>query len=113
VRPQCLIDTASSQRGERAMGGGQRYRGLVLHADGAYHRRPAATADYLAPARYVTGRRDDVLTGLHVLGCKQQFEAWMRERAATENRPTPAPGFLELSYATQHVHRLLCRRRPH
>jgi hypothetical protein len=26
---------------------------------------------------------DDVLTKLHELGCKQQFEAWVRERAAT------------------------------
>ena len=27
---------------------------------------------------------DDVLTKLHELGCKQQFEAWVRERTATK-----------------------------
>ena len=27
---------------------------------------------------------DDILTKPHELGCKQQFEAWVRERAATK-----------------------------
>ena len=31
---------------------------------------------------------DDVLTELHRLGCKQQFEAWVREKVASGKRGT-------------------------
>jgi hypothetical protein len=113
VRPQCLINTASSQRGDAQWEAGS--------DTAAWRSMPTAPITGDRPQRRITLRLLDKLQAdattsspvWHVLGCKQQFEAWMRERAATENRPTPAPGFLELSYATQHVHRLLCRRRPH
>jgi hypothetical protein len=71
------------------MGGGRRHRGsanLMPRPDGTYL---FVVGD--RPPRRITLRvlatlpaDDDVLTKLHELGCKQQFEAWVRERAATK-----------------------------
>ena len=85
-----VIDAASSQRGEAQWEAGGDTAAwpanLAPRADGAYHILVGER-----PQRRITLRvlatlpaDDDVLTTLHKLGCKQQFGAWVRERAATK-----------------------------
>jgi hypothetical protein len=84
-----VIDAASSQRGEAQWDVSSDTAAwpanLVPRPDGTYL---VVVGD--KPPRRITLRvlatlptEDDVLTKLHELGCKQQFEAWVRERAAT------------------------------
>jgi CHASE2 domain-containing sensor protein len=71
-----------------AMGGRQRQRGLARQSGAAPRRHlPHPRGD--RPRRQIVLRvlqklpaDDDVLTELHRLGCKQQFEAWVREKVA-------------------------------
>jgi hypothetical protein len=80
-----VIDAASSERGEAQWEAG---------SDRAAW--PAGTYHFIVgdrPPRRITLRvlpnlpaDDDVLTELHRLGCKQQFEAWVREKVASGKR---------------------------
>ena len=58
---------------------------MAMMTDGTYHiligDRPQRRITLRVLATQPTD--DDVLTKLHELGCKQQFEAWVRERVAT------------------------------
>jgi hypothetical protein len=84
-----VIDTASSQRGEAQWEAGGDSAAwpdnLAPRPDGTYL---IVAGD--RPARRITLRvlaklpaDNDLLTELHELGCKQQFEAWVREGVAT------------------------------
>lgn len=83
-----VIDAASSERGEAQWEAGSDRAAwpanLTPRPDGTYH---IIVGD--RPPRRLTLRvlptlpaDDDVLTELHRLGCKQQFEAWVREKVA-------------------------------
>jgi hypothetical protein len=87
-----VIDAASSERGEAQWEAGSDTAAwpanLAPRPDGAYQ---ILVGD--RPPRRITLRvlqklpaDDDVLTELHRLGCKQQFEAWVRERVASGKR---------------------------
>jgi hypothetical protein len=87
-----VIDAASSERGEAQWEAGSDRAAwpanLAPRPDGTYH---IIVGDRL-PRRIVLRvlsnlpADDDVLTELHGLGCKQQFEAWVREKVATGKR---------------------------
>ena len=90
-----VVDAASSRARRGAVGGRQRPRGLARQS---WRRAPDGTYYMLVrdrPRRQITLRvldklpaDDDVLTELHRLGCKQQFEAWVREKVASGKRGT-------------------------
>ena len=87
-----VIDAASSERGEAQWEAGSDSAAwpvnLAPRSDGTYH---ILVGD--RPRRQIVLRvlqklpaDDDVLTELHRLGCKQQFEAWVREKVASSKR---------------------------
>lgn len=87
-----VIDAASSERGEAQWDAGSESAAwpanLAPRADGAYY---IIVAD--RPRRQVTLRvlaklpaEDDILAELQRLGCRAQFEAWVREKVAAAKR---------------------------
>ena len=83
-----VIDAASSERGEAQWEAGSDRAAwpanLTPRPDGTYHiivgdRPPRRIVLRVLPNLPAD---DDVLTELHRLGCKQQFEAWVREKVA-------------------------------
>jgi hypothetical protein len=83
-----VIDAASSERGEAQWEAGSDRAAwpanLAPRPDGTYHiivgdRPPRRIVLRVLPNLPAD---DDVLTELHRLGCKQQFEAWVREKVA-------------------------------
>jgi hypothetical protein len=87
-----VIDASTSERGEAQWEAGSDAAAwpanLTPRPDGTYH---ILMGD--RPPRRITLRvlpklpaDEDVLTELHKLGCKQQFEAWVRERVASGKR---------------------------
>jgi hypothetical protein len=83
-----VVDLASGERAEVVWEAGSQTAAwpaaLALRPDGAYQ---LFLQD--RPKRQITARvldkqpsDDDVLTELHRLGCKHQFDAWLRERMA-------------------------------
>jgi len=83
-----VIDAASSERGEAQWEAGSDRAAwpanLAPRPDGTYHiivgdRSPRRIVLRVLPNLPAD---DDVLTELHRLGCKQQFEAWVREKVA-------------------------------
>jgi hypothetical protein len=89
-----VIDAASSERGEAQWEAGSDRAAwpanLTPRPDGTYHiivgdRPPRRIVLRVLPTLPAD---DDVLTELHRLGCKQQFEAWVREKVASGKRGT-------------------------
>lgn len=83
-----VIDAASSERGEAQWEAGSDRpawpANLTPRPDGTYHiivgdRPPRRIVLRVLPTLPAD---DDVLTELHRLGCRQQFEAWVREKVA-------------------------------
>ena len=89
-----VVDAASSERGEAQWEAGSDRAAwpanLAPRPDGTYHiivgdRPPRRIVLRVLPTLPAD---DDVLTELHRLGCKQQFEAWVREKVASGKRGT-------------------------
>jgi hypothetical protein len=87
-----VIDASSSERGEAQWEAGSDTAAwpanLTPRPDGTYYILVGTR-----PRRQIVLRvlqklpaDDDVLTELHKLGCKQQFEAWVREKVAAGKR---------------------------
>ena len=87
-----VIDAASSERGEAQWGVGSETAAwpsnLTPRPDGSYY---IIVAD--RPRRQITLRvlekqptEDEILAELHRLGCKRQFEAWLRKTLASSKR---------------------------
>ena len=87
-----VIDAASSERGEAQWEAGSDRAAwpvnLAPRSDGTYHILVGDRARRQITLRVLEKlpADDDVLTELHRLGCKQQFEAWVREKVASSKR---------------------------
>ena len=88
-----ILDPASGARGEAEWEAGSATvpwpPGLALNADGIYY---VLVPD--RPQRQITVRLldapppdEEMLVRLHALGCKPQFDSWVRDRVANKGKP--------------------------